>query len=514
MVLRVTQQMLYGNVISQNNAALSKLMETNNQASTQKRINAPSDDPNGAVQVLSTRTDLSQLTQYQSNMTTATGWLNQADDTLSSVSTLITSIKELAEEAATGTVTAENREEIANQVRQYYQQLISQANTTYGDSALFAGQKTDSDAYAACLWMNSNDTAFDAAVTASGGFTIAGDSDSTVLVQFMENGSGTNQPAFSYSTDGGDTWTTGSYATAATDTVQTLQLGSGVTMNVTSSALNAVTGCASHDDSSGTWMWIRPGAVYQGNTNDDVTVVPVGASGVTASAAGTFGANVMVRLDSACDLTTDGSTCSYSYSADGGTTWVSGNTSGAVSGGKATLSVPGGLLTLDDAGAGSIAPGSQFFIQPSTADISIGISPTESVVVNGVGTEIFGGIDDNQAVAVGGSNAGNLMETVGKLIGFLETDNQSGIQNCLDDLTASQNQVLKAAATVGARENRVTTTGTMVTTLKENATTTLSAVEDADLTSLITTLSEQELAYQAVLKSSSMVMNLSLVSYI
>lgn len=73
MVLRVTQQMLYGNVISQNNAALSKLMETNNQASTQKRINAPSDDPNGAVQVLGTRTDLSQLTQYQSNITTANG---------------------------------------------------------------------------------------------------------------------------------------------------------------------------------------------------------------------------------------------------------------------------------------------------------------------------------------------------------------------------------------------------------------------------------------------------------
>ena len=115
---------------------------------------------------------------------------------------------------------------------------------------------------------------------------------------------------------------------------------------------------------------------------------------------------------------------------------------------------------------------------------------------------------------MGGSNAGNLFETVGRLVGFLETDNQSGIQDCLDDLTASQSQVLKAAATVGARENRVTATGTMVTTLKENATTTLSNVEDADLTSLITTLSEQELAYQAVLKSSSMVMNLSLVSYI
>ena len=86
MVMRVTQQSLYGSVISQNNAALAKLMATNNQASTQKRINAPSDDPNGAVEVLNTRTDLSQLSQYKSNITTAQGWLNQADSTLSSVS--------------------------------------------------------------------------------------------------------------------------------------------------------------------------------------------------------------------------------------------------------------------------------------------------------------------------------------------------------------------------------------------------------------------------------------------
>lgn len=73
MVMRVTQQSLYGTVIRQNNASLAKLMETNNQASTQKRINAPSDDPNGAVQVLNTRTNLSQLTQYQRNIDQAQG---------------------------------------------------------------------------------------------------------------------------------------------------------------------------------------------------------------------------------------------------------------------------------------------------------------------------------------------------------------------------------------------------------------------------------------------------------
>jgi len=37
---------------------------------------------------------------------------------------------------------------------------------------------------------------------------------------------------------------------------------------------------------------------------------------------------------------------------------------------------------------------------------------------------------------------------------------------------------------------------------------------DADITTLITKLAQQELAYQAVLKSSSMVINISLLNYI
>ncbi|EFL50281.1 flagellar hook-associated protein 3 [Solidesulfovibrio fructosivorans JJ]] len=507
MALRVTQQMLYGTVINQNNASLARLMATNEQASTQKRINAPSDDPNGAVQVLGTRTDLSQLGQYQSNITSAKGWLNQADSTLSSTSTLITTIKSYAEQAATGTVTQENRNEIATQIRQYFGQLISLANTTYNGDSIFAGQKTNTAAYTQGLWMNSNDATFDAAVSASGGFAISGGSDETVLVQFMGTDPTNYQPAFQYSSDGGTTWNNGTYATAPGASSQTLNLGSGLTMDLDANALTNVTACADHNDSDGTWMWIRPTAVYQGNTNQDVTVFSVDTGGgtATASASGTFSGNVMVRMDD-----TSGPQYQYSYSTDGGTSWVTGNTSSNI-GPPTTLAVPGGLLTIT---AGAPADGDQFFIQPSTADIPIGISPTDSVVVNGVGTEIFGGIDNNRAVTFSGSNAGNLFETVGKLVGYLETNNQHGIQNCLDDLTASQNQVLVAASSVGARENRVTSAGTMVTTLQENATSTLSNVEDADLTALITTLSEQELAYQAVLKSSSMVMDMSLVKYI
>jgi flagellar hook-associated protein 3 FlgL len=511
MVMRVTQQSIYGNIISQANSSLAKLMATNNQSSTQKRINAPSDDPTGTVQVLNTRTNISQLTQYSTNITEATGWLQQADSTLTSMSTLITTIKEQAEEAATGTETATNRQQIGTAVRQYFQQLISLANTQYSGQSLFAGQKTSTPAYVEALSMNSNDTTFSAAVASGGGFTINGDTDSTVLVQFMASGAGTNQPAFSYSTDGGTSWTNGTYSTASGAGTQMLKMGA-VTMSIPSSALNTVKASTSHSDTNGTWMWIRPTAVYQGNTNDTVNVVSAGNTGVTASAAGTFSGNVMVRADSPCSFAS-GATFAYSYSTDGGTSWVAGNTSGTADGTSVTLSVPGGILTLGDNGS-TIAAGNQFFIQPSTADISISISSTDSVVVNNVGKDIFGGIYNGKAVSFSGSNAGNLFETVGKLVGYLDTNNQDGISQCLEDLTGGQDQVLSAAASVGARENRVTAANTMVTTLSENATSTLSSVEDADLTTLMTTLAEQELAYQAVLKSSSTVMNLSLLSYL
>ncbi len=521
MVMRVTQQTLYGSVIRQNNASLAKLMETNNQASTQKRINAPSDDPNGAVQVLGTRTDISQLTQYKANSDTAQGWLNQADSTLSSVSTLITSIKSNAEQAATGTVTAENRGEIASAVRQYFEQLISMANTTYNGQSLFAGQKTGSEAYSMGLGLTSNDATFTSALDdlPAPGYTISGDTDSTVLVQFTDTTT-PDQPAFRYTTDGGTTWQTGSYASPSPSTdTETLQLG-GVSMTLSHAALNSVTPSSSTDDANGTWLWVRPTAYYQGNNNDDVSVTYTGTSGVTATAAGTFSGNVQVKITDA----PAGGPYTYSYSTDGGSTWVDNNTSGTDATGNPALSVPGGILTLDET-LGTPAVGDQFLIQPSTANISIGISPTDSVVVNGVGKDIFGGMYQtkasnasttsyNTAATFDGSVSGNLFETVGKLVGYLETNNQGGIQECLDDLTTSQNQVLMTAASVGAKENRVTSAQNMVTTLAENATTTLSKVEDADLTTLITKLSEQELAYQAVLKSSSMVMNLSLVSYI
>lgn len=80
--MRITQQMLYDSYIYNMNSSLSKLMELNNESSTMKRINKPSDDPTGMVRVLNHRDTLTAIGQYQENIDTAQGWLNASDENL------------------------------------------------------------------------------------------------------------------------------------------------------------------------------------------------------------------------------------------------------------------------------------------------------------------------------------------------------------------------------------------------------------------------------------------------
>jgi len=136
-----------------------------------------------------------------------------------------------------------------------------------------------------------------------------------------------------------------------------------------------------------------------------------------------------------------------------------------------------------------------------------------------VGKDIFGGIykdpASNAAHPVSGmaSNA-NLFEVAGKFIGYLETNNQTGIAECLADFSDAQQKVLTYATNVGGRENRLTMASTVLSNLSLGQTQQLSNTEDVDLTTLLSKLAQQQIAYQAVLKSSSMIMQMSLVSYI
>jgi len=497
--MRITQNMIYDRSLLYMNNSLSRLAALEEQTASEKRINRPSDDPAGYFEARELSTSIREIRQYADNAGTAKGWLNLADATLLQASTILTSIQEKAQQAATGTLNATDRQNVVTEVRQLFKELLSLANVDFNGSSIFGGQKTDGPAFVAALYASVTDETLGQEAVVS----VTGASEKSVLVQFTDSGTvgGGTDLGYRYSRDGGETWTDATLAAGET----ALDLD-GCVLNLANGS--AVT--ASTDETAGTVFTVRPSALYMGDDQDGGTVRAFGNSPVTATADGVFSSNVQVRIDSNATLS---GTVSYSYSLDGGSHWVGGNQASG-----ASLPVPGGFLTLASNGGSSLNAGDQFAIIPNTADISLQISPSGEIVINNVGKDVFGGLyqssgSSNASPVSAGSPSKNIFEVVGDLIGRLETNDMDGVGADIEALKTAHEHLESAAADVGAREIRLEFAKKSLGDLEDSSVTRLSAVEDADLSQLLIDLSKYQYIYQSVLSVSSQIMGMSMLKY-
>ena len=517
MAVRVSQRSMFTSFVNNMNTSLADLMDSNIQASSQKRINKPSDDSIGTARVMNYRDSIAGISQYKKNIDTAKSWLNLADQTLTQVNTLLTRMKGLAEQAATGTLDANNREQISFELRQQYEQLINLANTQYEGRHIFAGHKTDEPAFVQGLNLTSNDTVF-----SNGSFSITGSASKTMLVQFTSNATigGAGAVPLRYSLDAGRTWQNGSIPAGdnrlSINGVQvTFQNGTAVQAVDTTNVHETL----SNGSMNGTWLYIRPTAVYQGDDNDlPPSIMHYGSAPVTASATGVFSQDITVRIDNSNASMTG--PIEYSYSLDNGNTWVTGNTaSDTTTSNSASLIIPGGFLVLSGSNASlNGAQNQQFIVKPHRGDVKFEIAQRETITVNSIGKDVFGGVytspgDTTASPAFDGSGK-NLFETVGRLIGYMESNNQSGIQRALADLDTASSHIMTQAASVGGRENRLEVAGNVLTTIELDEKARMSNIEDIDVAELMTKLAQQQLVYNSVLKSSAQIMQMNLSNFI
>jgi flagellar hook-associated protein 3 FlgL len=238
-------------------------------------------------------------------------------------------------------------------------------------------------------------------------------------------------------------------------------------------------------------------------------------SNVNARGEGEFERPIMVRIDNDPGVFGTGDIIEYSYSLDGGRSWVTGKE--AENGIEPELLVPGGSLKLAAKGGNDdLREGNQFIIQPKLADLSVDISADNRVAINNMGSDIFGG---SLQYGTGyyhsqDEEGSNLFVTMGKLIASLENNDQSGIAEALEGLGVAQNRLMNQAADVGSRENRLAVTKNILSGLQLNQEERMSNIEDVDIAELMTDLNKQEIVYQAVLTSSSKIMKMSLLNYI
>jgi len=118
----------------------SKLVNTQLQLSTGKRINSPSDDPIGAAQVLGLSETVKLTEQYQKNIQQLQTNLPVEDTVLGSVVDNLQRARELAVQGLNDTNNLQDRGQIAKEIRQIASQVLALANRKNGSSEyLFGG---------------------------------------------------------------------------------------------------------------------------------------------------------------------------------------------------------------------------------------------------------------------------------------------------------------------------------------------------------------------------------------
>jgi flagellar hook-associated protein 3 FlgL len=154
MIGRITQQMTASNTLSGIEGALDRLDTTQQELSTGKSINQPSDNPSGTALTLTLNTDLSNLTTYSSQVTDGTGWSQAASTALTDITNSVQRIQELTTEAANGTQTTADMQASAQEVNQLIDEIKQDANTQYNGQYVFSGSATATAPYQS----GSNDT--------------------------------------------------------------------------------------------------------------------------------------------------------------------------------------------------------------------------------------------------------------------------------------------------------------------------------------------------------------------
>jgi flagellar hook-associated protein 3 FlgL len=142
-MFRVTQGMIANQVVFNLSQTLARFYKLQNQMSTSRRINQPSDDPIGTMKDLSYRERLSDITQYKSNISMSQVWLKSTDNSLNDVNTAVSSAYETAVAMANDTYDDIARLAAANDVKYLVQQVVEAANTQLHGSYIFSGYRTD-----------------------------------------------------------------------------------------------------------------------------------------------------------------------------------------------------------------------------------------------------------------------------------------------------------------------------------------------------------------------------------
>ncbi|WP_342512997.1 flagellar hook-associated protein FlgL [Sporosarcina sp. FSL K6-1522] len=145
--MRVTQSMLSSNMLRNLSASYNKMGKLQEQITTGKKVNRPSDDPVIVMKGMGYRMEVDKVAQFKRNLGEVNNYLDSSDAALDQVGVALKRAGELVNKGANGTLTEDDREKIMSELNQIREQIQDMANTKSGDKYIFSGTKTGSPLY-------------------------------------------------------------------------------------------------------------------------------------------------------------------------------------------------------------------------------------------------------------------------------------------------------------------------------------------------------------------------------
>ena len=140
---RVSNLLSSSIALSSINKTQEQLLEVQNQISTGKSVNAPSDNPTAAAVIQQLQKTISQRDAYTANLTFAGSQLGEVDATLGDLSGLIQQAQTTASANVGSDTTASQRQTAAELVKNISDQVLAIGNKKFNGAYLFGGTKSN-----------------------------------------------------------------------------------------------------------------------------------------------------------------------------------------------------------------------------------------------------------------------------------------------------------------------------------------------------------------------------------
>jgi len=486
---------------------LSELATLQEQISSGKSLNEPSDNPLAAAQAVIDQQGSDANVQYATNQTTATSSLQLEDSTLTSMSTVIASVQTLLNKAGDPSLTDQERSVLASQISGAQQQLISLGNTTDADgNYLFGGFQGTSAPFtvAANGTVTYSGDEGQQLAQVSAGQSIAVSDPGSAIFQSVPAGS---SPGITYAAAAN----TGTATYSAVSVTNSADPTNADTYELTFSVANGATTYTVLDTSTGTLL-------NSGNVQNYTagTAISLGGQSVTLSGVPANNDQFFIRPAQS----TGSNTVTAATSTNTGTGAISPVTvqnqedPTIYAPYTVAFSSPGGVLsyTVTNNQTGVAAPAVAY---TAPATVALGTGETADIT----GTPAAG-----DTFTVNQQNVGvNLFTTLSNVVAALQlpgggTLDQANLTNALTTATSqvsnAENNVLTVRSLVGAREQQLKTLTTDNSTAQLQFSSTLSTLTDTNIVSAYSQYTETSVALQAAEKTFVQTESLTLFSII